>query len=100
MEKGVFGRSMRLGYNSLGAHASLNHLHFQGFFIDTEDNWQPPLEEELKESIHIHDNNIHCFRNTLYNVGVWFPYSEQKDFGQFLREIKKRGQALQSVLYA
>jgi diadenosine tetraphosphate (Ap4A) HIT family hydrolase len=87
MEKGVFGRSMRLGYNSLGAHASLNHLHFQGFFIDTEDNWQPPLEEELKESAS--KNKTHCFRNKPYNTGIWFPYSEQKDFGQFLREIKK-----------
>jgi diadenosine tetraphosphate (Ap4A) HIT family hydrolase len=87
MEKGVFGRSMRLGYNSHGAHASLNHLHFQGFFI--EDNWQPPLEEEVMKSVSRNQNKTHCFRNAPYNAGMWVPYSEQGMFRQFLKEIKK-----------
>ncbi|HJX50550.1 MAG TPA: hypothetical protein VJ438_03755 [Candidatus Nanoarchaeia archaeon] len=85
MQRGEFGSSMRLGFNSFGAHASLNQLHWQGFFI--EDGWQPPLEEELNESIYEHENTVHCFRNEPYNTGMWFPYPEQKTFTNFLEKI-------------
>jgi len=44
-EEGL-GSSVRLGYNSLGAHASVNHLHCQGFFVT--DDWEPPFERLLK----------------------------------------------------
>jgi len=37
--------NLRLAFNSLGAFASQNHLHFQGFYV-TED-WTPPIEQAI-----------------------------------------------------
>lgn len=39
------GPGVRLCYNSNGAHASVNHLHFQGFFL--VDGWNLPIEKFL-----------------------------------------------------
>jgi hypothetical protein len=41
--------SIRLCYNSTGAHASVNHLHFQGFLIT--EHWQPPFEKCIRNHI-------------------------------------------------
>jgi len=41
-----FGQGIRLCYNSNGAHASANHLHFQGFFITQ--GWEPPFEKFIR----------------------------------------------------
>lgn len=38
--------SMRIGFNSNGAHASFNHFHFQGFFLT--DGWEPPIEKMIR----------------------------------------------------
>jgi len=38
--------SLRLCYNSMGAHASVNHLHFQGFVITP--NWEPPFDRFIQ----------------------------------------------------
>lgn len=40
----IFGNSVRFGFNALGAHASVNHLHWLGMFVGEE--WEPPLIEE------------------------------------------------------
>lgn len=40
-------RNIRLSFNALGAHATANHFHFQGFFVDRE--WQLPIDAFLKE---------------------------------------------------
>jgi hypothetical protein len=37
-----FGPDLRIGYNAHGAHASINHLHFQGFFVT--DDWNLPVD--------------------------------------------------------
>ncbi|MBS3150806.1 hypothetical protein J4443_00295 [Candidatus Woesearchaeota archaeon] len=42
------GNSIRLGYNSNSAHASVNHLHAQGFF--TTEDWEPPLDRIARQS--------------------------------------------------
>lgn len=44
-EEGL-GEGIRLCYNSNGAHASVNHLHLQGFFLT--DDWEPPIEDFIK----------------------------------------------------
>lgn len=44
---GGYGEGMRLAYNSNGAHASVNHLHLQGFFL--LEDWQPPIEEKIRK---------------------------------------------------
>src|SRR4030042_408099 len=41
------GGGIRLCYNSNGAHASVNHLHFQGFFLTQ--GWEPPFEKILEK---------------------------------------------------
>jgi hypothetical protein len=43
-DKGL-GKGVRLCYNSLGAHASVNHLHLQGFFL--VDGWNLPIDRHL-----------------------------------------------------
>ncbi len=53
-----FGKGVRLCYNSNGAHASVNHLHFQGFFLTRD--WEPPFEEIARK----HDGSsstIDCY---------------------------------------
>jgi len=40
------GEAIRLCYNSNGAHASVNHLHLQGFFLTNE--WEPPIERLIR----------------------------------------------------
>ncbi len=42
-----YGPSVRLCYNSLGAHASVNHLHFQGFFNSKTQNL--PIDKYIKK---------------------------------------------------
>jgi hypothetical protein len=44
---GEYGDGVRLAYNSLGAHASANHLHFQGFFLTSD--WEPPFEQVARD---------------------------------------------------
>lgn len=39
--------NLRIAFNSLGAHASINHLHFQCFYVT--DAWAPPIEAERSE---------------------------------------------------
>ena len=41
------GENVWLSYNALGAHASVNHLHLQGFL--TTDDWEPPFAKTLRE---------------------------------------------------
>lgn len=65
---GEYGDSVRLAYNSQGAHASANHLHFQGFFI-TQD-WEPPIEKILRAK------NIEKELNDYFPGFVWIPKSE------------------------
>ena len=43
---GCFGSSFRLGYNARGGHASIDHLHWQSFFVG--DTWEPPIESLLR----------------------------------------------------
>lgn len=50
-----FGEGIRLCYNSNGAHASVNHLHLQGFFVT--DDWEPPFEAIIRDNVKI-DNDI------------------------------------------
>lgn len=38
---------IRLAFNTLGAHASVNHFHFQGFFAGA--GWVLPVDEHLRE---------------------------------------------------
>ena len=45
-DKGL-GQGVRLCFNSLGAHASVNDLHFQGFFLVK--GWELPIEKYLSE---------------------------------------------------
>jgi len=49
VSKSGLGDNIRFGYNSNGAHASVNHLHFQGFFVT--DDWAPPIDRIIHNSI-------------------------------------------------
>jgi len=77
------GNGVRLCYNSNGAHASVNHLHLQGFFL-TQD-WEPPFEEIARN--HDGSSSIDC-----YFAGTrWIPASDGADgVKDFIREMNDR----------
>jgi hypothetical protein len=58
-------RNIRLSFNALGAHATANHFHFQGFFVDRE--WQLPIDAFLKENGSLADWHV--------RHSVWLPAS-------------------------
>ena len=78
------GNGVRLCYNSNGAHASVNHLHFQGFFL-TQD-WEPPFEEIVRK----HNDS----RSTIdcYFAGTrWISKSDCADgVKDFIKEMNDR----------
>lgn len=80
VRSGVLGDSIRIGYNSYGAHATLNHLHFQGFLIT--DDWEPPLERVLENSPK-GENIDHFLRGC-----KWLPNDEDGE-SQLLDLIKE-----------
>lgn len=71
-----FGEDIRLGYNSLGAHCSINHLHVQGFFL-TKD-WQPPIEEIIKKLPNL--KRPIPISSHFLKYSIWIPDSERMMF--------------------
>lgn len=65
-----FGEGIRLCYNSNGAHASANHLHFQGFLI-TQD-WKPPFEEVVRQ----HDGSSEELKDCYFQGARWLSKSD------------------------
>lgn len=99
INNGSFGDSIRLGYNSYGAHASRNHLHWQGFFVG--DGWEPPFEEVIRTMPLESDKIIegHHLQNSL-----WIPNSERADESleahiQEVNERYQRGEDIRFNLY-
>jgi len=64
--------SLRLAYNSLGAHASVNHLHFQGFILTT--NWKPPFEKYIRRYLRKcgRSGQIDCY----FKAATWISKSD------------------------
>lgn len=56
--------SFKVGYNSLGAYATINHLHFQAYFLDTS----LPLENANTEALKRLPNDVLVERTTSYPV--------------------------------
>jgi hypothetical protein len=40
---------LRVAYNSLGAHASINNFHLHGFYLTND--WEPPIEKKIREAM-------------------------------------------------
>lgn len=89
---GEYGNDIRLAYNSLDAHASVNQLHFQGFFL-TQD-WQPPFEMILEK--HNGSPTIDCYFKNIR----WITASEGVDgIKEFLTEMNKRRETGEKVAF-
>lgn len=86
-EEGL-GEGIRLCYNSNGAHASVNHLHLQGFFLT--ETWEPPIEDFIRK----HDGTSGCLQCYFPGTG-WISKSEGVEglkgfIGQMNRRYHKR----------
>jgi hypothetical protein len=77
--------SVRLCYNSLGAHASVNHLHFQGFLITEQ--WQPPFEKCIENHIKLHggaSGPIDCY----FKGALWLSKNDSvEQLQSFIKEM-------------
>lgn len=92
-DKGL-GNGIRLCYNSLGAHASVNHLHFQGFFL--VDDWDLPIDKYL--------NNGNFKQDNFYMKGASFiPEGDAvKGLVKFIQEMNdgyRKGEKLSYSYY-
>ena len=70
--------NMRIGFNALGTHASVNHLHFQGFFA--EGGWQVPIDEHLKQHGSLMDWPL--------KHSVWISAFDRGPVGKTLKHIQ------------
>lgn len=83
VEEGL-GEGIRLCYNSNGAHASVNHLHLQGFFLT--DEWEPPIERSIRN----HDGSSGPLRSHFDKAG-WISKSDGvKGLKDFVGEMNRR----------
>jgi len=64
--------SIRLCYNSMGAHASVNSLHFQGFILT--EKLIPPFERLIQK--HINNGNKSGDVNCYFKGTKWFNSSD------------------------
>lgn len=81
--------SVRIAYNSLGAHASVNHCHFQGFMLTTE--WEPPFEKYIQQHLarRGRSGRIGCY----YKAAIWISKSDGlKALKSFIEEMNARQQ--------
>jgi len=89
-EQGL-GKGIRLCYNSNGAHASVNHLHFQGFFL-TQD-WEPPFETIIREykANKVKTDNLSGTIDYYFKGTRWISGSDGVDgLKEFIDEMNRR----------
>lgn len=89
-EQGL-GKGIRLCYNSNGAHASVNHLHFQGFFL-TQD-WEPPFETIIREyrTNKVKTDNLSGTIDYYFKGTRWISGSDGVDgLKEFIDEMNRR----------
>lgn len=88
-------KGIRIGYNSLGAHASRNGFHFHGFIVN--DNWAPSIENKIK------DLKKSGRMNNYYGLAEWITKEDGidalKDFLKNIYMINKIGNENSSVTY-
>ena len=89
-EQGL-GKGIRLGYNSNGAHASVNHLHFQGFLL-TQD-WEPPFETIIRgyKASKVKTGNLSGTIDCYLKGARWISDSDGIDgLKEFIGEMNQR----------
>ena len=89
-DKGL-GQGIRLCFNSLGAHASVNDLHFQCFFLAKE--WELPIENYF--------SNGDFKKDELYMKGVSFIPEGNAVNGlvDFISRVNKRHDNEEKIAY-
>jgi hypothetical protein len=82
------GSNIRMGYNSGGAHASVQQLHGQGFFVT--DDWMPPFERVFEDFLK--DQKSFQKPDSWYLPGTrWISKSEGVEgLKDFITEMNKR----------
>ncbi len=93
--RGCRDPNLRLGFNAMGAHGSVNHFHFHGFFVNPE--WQMPIDAFIEENGSLRGWHI--------KHSVWLPASTPGIVEKTLLHIRRmhelyqRGERVSFNLY-
>jgi len=82
----------KVGYNSLGAYATINHLHFQAYFLETS----LPLENAQTERIKKLKNGVTVLRTTSYPVRS-FVFEASVSIDELANAVSTCCEALQQL---